>query len=122
MIAETTTVMRDVPIRNYVIAETLPNGEPTGRYHRLPAYDAATRTHGPIIPGRDLREAARFASVADAVTHARQSPVLDDPDKEGLSDRWTVLGILPAVHAAAEAAAQHAWNHRNCHPENGKAA
>jgi hypothetical protein len=93
----------------YAIAITHSDGRPCGAYMRADGY--VTPNPGP---------ARKFATVADARVFAEAAGEIDQI--EGDPVYYAVLGLLPTVLAAAETAAQHAWNHRDCHAENGRAA
>jgi hypothetical protein len=93
----------------YAIAFTESTGRPRGWYMKADG-------HGAPEPGA----ARKFTTVADARVFAEAAGEVDQV--EGDPVYYAVLGILPAVLAAAEAAAQHDWNHRDCHAGNGRAA
>lgn len=124
MIAETITIRRDVPIRNYAIMPTNAAGGPCDELGepcflgliKNPVFGTVSLKHRPIQGAR------LFTTVGDAVTWISTQPGIASPDAEGLSDSWAIVGIPDRVAREIEAAAQHDWNHRDCHAENGRAA
>lgn len=121
MIAETYTVLRDVPVKNYV-AVHLSTTSGFFAYYQAPQYDAKTRSFKPDDYAYTLAQAAKFTTVGDAVRAMvdRGNP---PPDADGFTEGWCILGVIGQEQKKAEERAQHDWNHRDCHPEgNGRAA